>query len=299
MTIITDKKKLFLYFISLILENITTMKQTVCLLVATLALFSCQEQEAIEPEMYHFPITLYPTEVSSVSELRLFASGQEVSDTALCNRFAEYKWYYDLIDPEYFPNYKPYKWFDRSSFLDLKYLPDSIVFYSRDSADNRLVRSAGNQFLFYSEPFDPTTVTSNEASKRCSAFLKYTKARLPFDESNQVRGVFVAYGTYNELELSVINMQNRFADAIVNKDWGSRIIGVAGRYINEFNPDYAPTMPEGDTVLYQEYKVRYRNLPAPQIVRTAPLHQNTVQCRNFPYIQPELIDQSWMRLKSN
>ena len=216
--------KPLLYFIYM---NMKYLVKTV--LVSTLLLCACDKG-------VDYPITLYASELSRVSEVRLFTSKKEIFDSDVIKTFVG-----------------NYEYFELPTTSEIHSLNETISFISADSAlfealtTGFTVKKDANQFLFYS-----SLLSNAYLGDIVWPLLKYTDELVSVPPTYGFRyltkEVRVGYGSYRNLEICFFSyVLLKYED----------LIATIGRISNEFNEEAINTLQLRDTLAIQEYRVRF------------------------------------------
>jgi hypothetical protein len=206
------------------------LKNVICFLIVIGFLFSCGTDDYLEE---NFPITLYASEITQISEIKMWVNKKEINDCETRLKFIENADCFNL------PN--------RVEEAEV-----SIIFLSKDSVVFEFynfgytVQKQANQFLFYSKPY-----VSVENGDIVYPLLKYTDELNSFPLGYVVkRDVIVAYGSYTNFELCFLTYKiSKNTEWEWSRAWGT--------LMNEFNEDAISSLRVLDTLAIQEYKIKF------------------------------------------
>jgi len=237
-----------------------------------LLLFSCKDNEP-EPkqEVYNFPTKLFPVKVSYISNARFFIAGEEIFDTVARNTFIRGEW----LD-QYFPGPR-FDFFDKSNFLNNRFIPDSINFQSKDTA----ILGYGSYSVEWNKPYfvfhrvspyylqssilktKNFTIKTDNIYQIHSYTIDYQNKLLNYidDFREKLNTKPTAQGDYNELEYDKVNYRyyRDKNDIPLWTDAGTMTYGITGRDSGNFNyEDIISSMHPKDTFVFQQYQIKYK-----------------------------------------
>ena len=216
------------------------MKNSLIIIFIIGFLFSCKKEDE---SVIDYPVSLYTSEISHVSDIRMFVGGNETKD---CEKILEF--------------IKNTNCFNLPNVLDMSSEP--IIFHTNDSVvfgTNNLnsfnVQKNGKQILFYSTY--PVYVYENDIVR---PLLKYTdelglQVLIPsfpwgFVIAHRTKEIRVGYGAIYNLEMCFfaykISKNTNYSKQLA---WGTQS--------NEFNDEMLNSLQVTDTVAIQEYRIRF------------------------------------------
>lgn len=217
------------------------MKTILYLLFATIlsgTLLSACENEAERTET--FPISLYASEITQVSNIRLFINKKESFDKDIIERFTQGSTFFGMENIELTEG-------DTILFTS----KDSIIFGSYTSKYS--VYTNGQQFLFYSPVYTYFV-------DKWTSILKHRGEQTPIPPSSgyqySEKEAIVGYGSYTDIELCLLTY--KLSGSIYSPDGL-----LLSRYmrqrktLNEFNEDFIQELGTYDTLAVQESRVRF------------------------------------------
>jgi hypothetical protein len=216
------------------------IKNVICFLIVIGFLSSCGKDDYLEE---NFPIILYASEITQVSEIKMWVNKKEINDRETRLKFIENANSYFIENANSLtpPNR------EEESGAKIIFLSKDSVVFGRNTF-GFTVQKQSNQFLFYSPLPVPVKIESIIHS-----LLKYNdELKLPPSPNRYLASeVRVAYGSYTNLELCFLVYK-----ISQNTESGSRS-GSSARLMNEFNEDAINSLRALDTLAIQEYKIRF------------------------------------------
>lgn len=187
-----------------------------------------------------FPISLYASEITQVSDIRLFINKTESFDKDTIERFTQGSTFFGIENIKFTES-------DTILFTS----KDSIVFGSYTSKYS--VYTNGQQFLFYSPVYTYFV-------DKWTSILKHRGEQTPIPPSSgyqySEKEVRVGYGSYTDIELCLLTY--KLSGSIYTSD--GQLLSRYMRQIktlNEFNEDFIQELGAYDTLAVQESRVRF------------------------------------------
>ena len=203
-------------------------------LIIIILLCSCRKDVENIP---NFPITLYASEITNLTNVRLFVGKTQITDDNILNKFISDISYFEL------PN-----------IMELS--NKSMIFLSNDSATwdgiGFSVNKNTNQFLFYS-PFFMVAANHQSIVRPLLKHKEDLVQVLPEFITNYcytTRNVNVGYGSYANMGLCILTYKISRTNSLSH-------FGAAGTILNEFNKDAIDTLQPSDTLAIREYRIRF------------------------------------------
>ena len=217
------------------------MKPVIYHLAIVMLLCSCKKEMAFD----NFPVTLYASEITRTSDVRLFVGKAQITDNKVIDKFIG-------SEAEYF---------ERPTDMDVKQSDESIIFHSKDSVTfgtesyKFYVEKNVEQFLFYSSFLSPS-------DEQRQMLLKYKDDLVSVPSYSgftfRTKEVRVGYGSYTNLELCF--MAYKLSKNTLSP-WEDNTIILhyeeAGTSLNEFNEKAINTLQPLDTLAVREYRIGF------------------------------------------
>ena len=208
-------------------------------LVLATTFASCKDSEP-EIETQKFPTKLFPIEISTISDARLFIGGKEVFDKALCESFMISEW------TEMFGGGRRSNFFDKDDFMNNRHIPQNITFIAKDTA------TIGYSYFIIEQ--NPPFFIFHLHNYQYSASSDYFRKSFNLKQT--------ASGNYTDLKYDIVNLRyHRDINDIPMWSDDSQVYGVTGRFNGKIDCDYIDvSMHPKDTFVFQQYQVKYQTV---------------------------------------